>query len=270
VEHNDWSQDRAEFAARAPDAPHPAGDPGRSPLARQFAELTRRLLRADTVGDVLTQVAHAASVVFPDVHLVSVTLRSEDGRLHTPVETDPMASELDDLQYGYGEGPCFDAAQRPELAYTHSPDLRSDSQWPRFGREAADRGYLSVLSTALAPDAVPSRLSGALNLYSKEADKFAEEVTHDQALLLDTHASLALAGIEAVRMAELREIQLRRALDSRDVIGQAKGILMHRRGISAEQAFDLLRRSSQDLNVKLAELARLLATRHTELDLPAR
>jgi AmiR/NasT family two-component response regulator len=71
-------------------------------------------------------------------------------------------------------------------------------------------------------------------------------------------------------MAELREIQLRRALDSRDVIGQAKGILMHRRGISAEQAFDLLRRSSQDLNVKLAELARLLATRHTELDLPAR
>jgi AmiR/NasT family two-component response regulator len=61
---------------------------------------------------------------------------------------------------------------------------------------------------------------------------------------------------------------LRRAIDSRDVIGQAKGILMQRRGIGADEAFVLLRRTSQQLNVKLAELARTLATRHTELDLP--
>ena len=52
------------------------------------------------------------------------------------------------------------------------------------------------------------------------------------------------------------------------MIGQAKGILMDRRGMTADEAFDVLRRTSQDLNVKLAELAHTLAARHTELDLP--
>ncbi|MFC0111477.1 ANTAR domain-containing protein [Kibdelosporangium aridum] len=58
-----------------------------------------------------------------------------------------------------------------------------------------------------------------------------------------------------------------KAIDSRDVIGQAKGILMARRGITAEKAFDELRRASQNLNIKLTEVARLLATHHTELDI---
>ncbi|WP_146073598.1 ANTAR domain-containing protein, partial [Amycolatopsis sp. CA-126428] len=62
----------------------------------------------------------------------------------------------------------------------------------------------------------------------------------------------------------------RKAIDSRDVIGQAKGIIMARRGVSADAAFDILRRTSQDLNVKLADLARTLAGRHTEIDLPTR
>jgi hypothetical protein len=125
-----------------------------------------------------------------------------------------------------------------------------------------------VLSTALLPDVTPPRLSGALNVYSAAPGVLGDELTRDQALLLATHASLALAGTEAVRLAELRETHLRRAIDTRNVIGQAKGILMQRRGITADEAFDLLRRTSQDLNVKLAELAHTLATRHTEIDLP--
>lgn len=266
---NDWSRDKAEFVARAADAPHPAGDPERSPLARQFAELTRRLLRADTVAEVLTQVVHATSLVIPDAQLVSMTLRDDNGQLHTPVETDPVGSKLDDLQNTYREGPCFDAARHPSLTYVHSPDLRSDPRWPLFGPDAADRGYLSVLSTALLPEVTPPRLSGALNIYSTATGRLGDENTPDQALLLATHASLALANTEAVRLAELRAAHLQRALDTRDVIGQAKGILMQRRGIDADEAFDLLRRSSQDLNVKLAELARTLATRHTELEPPA-
>ncbi|MDT7798847.1 MAG: hypothetical protein QOI78_2280, partial [Actinomycetota bacterium] len=67
---------------------------------------------------------------------------------------------------------------------------------------------------------------------------------------------------------ELEATHLRKAVESRDVIGQAKGILMQRRGITADEAFDVLRRASQELNVKLADLARTLADRHTELDLP--
>jgi hypothetical protein len=265
-----WSQDKAEFAARPADAPHPAEDTAASPLAAQFAQLARLLLTADNVADVLSHIVRATLAVVPDAHLVSVTLRSDDGMLHTPVESDPVGTKLDELQYHHSEGPCFDAAKEPGPAFTYSPDLTSEPKWRLFGPEAAERGYYSVLSTAMLPDVTPPRLSGALNIYSHQRDRLGDEATRDRALLLATHASLAVATTEAVRLAELRETQLRKALETRDVIGQAKGILMQRRGFTAEEAFDLLRRTSQDLNVKLAELARTLTSRHTELDLPDR
>ncbi|HEY0805910.1 MAG TPA: GAF and ANTAR domain-containing protein, partial [Pseudonocardiaceae bacterium] len=146
-------------------------------------------------------------------------------------------------------------------------DLAVAPEWPRFGPAAAALGMRSVLAVALLPDARPPQLTGALNLYSRERDGLTEG-DRDIALLLATHGSLALATTQALTAAELHAAQLRAAIDSRDIIGQAKGILMHRRGISADEAFDLLRRTSQSMNVKLADLARTLATRHLELDLP--
>ncbi|WP_239154848.1 ANTAR domain-containing response regulator [Amycolatopsis sp. FDAARGOS 1241] len=108
---------------------------------------------------------------------------------------------------------------------------------------------------------------GALNVYSRTTNGL-DKADRDALLLLATHASLALATTDAVTRAELEVAHLRKAIASRDVIGQAKGIIMARRGVSADEAFDLLRHTSQDLNIKLAELARTLTDRHTELDLP--
>jgi hypothetical protein len=270
MHHDDWARDKAAFIVRPADAPHPAGADEQSPLALQFAQLTSTLLNTDTVAGVLEQVVRATFAVVPDADTVSVSLRSTDGALHTPVETDPLAVKLDDLQNQYGHGPCFEAARKEGTSYTYSGDLATEEDWPQFGPAAAELGYLSVLSTALVPDAAPPRLSGALNIYCNRPRKLGNETTRAQALLLATHASLALARTEAVRLAELRETHLRRAIESRDVIGQAKGILMQRRGFSADDAFDLLRRTSQELNVKLVDLAHTLASRHTELDLPGR
>jgi hypothetical protein len=237
-------------------------------LGQQFAELTRTLLDATpTVGGVLELVVRAAADLVPHADLVSVTLRDPDGRFSTPVETDPVAVRLDELQYACGEGPCVEAARPDGPAIGWSQDLGRDPRWPAFGPGAAAHGYHSVLATALVPGARPPRRSGALNIYSREPDAF-DGAAVDAALLLATHASLALAHTEAVVTADLKAAHLRRAVDSRDVIGQAKGILMQRRGITAEEAFDVLRRASQDLNVKLADLAGTLAARHTELDLP--
>jgi hypothetical protein len=265
---DDWSRDKAEFVTSPPDSPHPRGDQEHSPLARQLAVLTRTLLDTETVADVLELVMRTTFAVIPNADVVSVSLRADDGKLHTPVETNPVGAELDALQNHYGQGPCLDAARKDGLAYTYSGDLSTEPKWPQFGPAAAELGYVSVLSTALVPDATPPRLSGALNVYSRIPGTLGDQSTRDAALLLATHASLALANTHAVHLAELRETQLRQALATRDVIGQAKGILMHRRGISADDAFDLLRRTSQDLNIKLAELAHTLAARHTELDLP--
>jgi GAF domain-containing protein len=241
--------------------------PGGSTLAEQFVVLTRALLEPGTVAGVLERVVFAARALVPGADLVSVTLRSDDGAFHTPVWTDEVADALDQLQYRFGEGACVEAARPDGPAMALSDELGDDPRWPRFGSAAATLGFHSLVSTALLPDATSPRLSGALNVYSREPAAFSPK-DRDVLLLLATHASLALATTRAVRRSELEAEQLRRAIDSRDVIGQAKGILMARRGISADEAFELLRRTSQDMNLKLRELAHTVVGRREELDLP--
>jgi GAF domain-containing protein len=266
----EWTEDKTRFVA---DTRSVSGDgerppfngPGSplGPLAQQFAVLARSLLQADTVADVLRRIVGTAREVVPGADLVSVTMRSPAGGFTTPVETDPLALRLDELQYRYDEGPCVDATRIPGLGIAISDDLGAGREWPRFGPAAAKHGVGAVLSTALQPDSDPPRC-GALNIYSYRPGGL-NHADRDIALLLATHASIALAATEALTAAELQTVQLREALRSRDVIGQAKGILMQRRGISADEAFEVLRRSSQQLNIKLAELAATLASRHTEL-----
>ncbi|HEY0450847.1 GAF and ANTAR domain-containing protein [Actinophytocola sp.] len=233
-------------------------------LGRQFGSLTRALLDSGSVVSVLERVVFAAREIVPGADLVSVTLRSPDGAFHTPVETSGVASDLDQLQYRFGEGACVEAARPAGPAMAASDDLAADPRWPRFGPAAAALGFRSLVSTALLPDAARPQLSGALNVYSRRPHGIAP-AERDVLLLLATHASLALATTRAVTRGELKAEQLRRALDSRDAIGQAKGILMARRAISAEEAFDLLRRTSQDVNVKLRDLAEAVTTHGVEL-----
>jgi GAF domain-containing protein len=266
----DWAADKDRFITDArlvaEVVPVPAVDvsPVGSPLVEQFTVLTRSLLDASTVGEALERVIVACTKAIPAVDVASVTLRTPDGKFYTPVETHEIAYELDQVQYATSEGPCVDAARLPGPALAYSDDLAVDEDWPVFGPAAAERGMGSLLSTALLPDARPPRLTGALNLYSRTVRGFSVE-DRATALLLATHASLALAATQAHTSAELNAVQLKKAIDTRDVIGQAKGILMHRRGITADEAFDVLRRTSQQLNVKLADLAVTLAERHGDI-----
>jgi hypothetical protein len=262
---NSWVRDRRRFVANADEASRQGVPPTRDhgfplgPLGCQFARLTAALLNAPTVQDVLEQVVDATVSVASQADVVSVTLRSPDGRFHTPIATHSVAQLLDACQYELGEGPCVTAALNPGPGFAVWPvHCHADSPWPGFTQAARKLGVEAVLSLSLLPTPVPPRLSGALNLYSESPDGL-DAIDRDAILLLATHASLALATTEAVTSAKLREAQLHQAIDSRDVIGQAKGILMSRRNISAEEAFDILRASSQNLNVKLAEVAKVLA-----------
>lgn len=119
-----------------------------------------------------------------------------------------------------------------------------------------------MLATAVLPEARPPALSGALNLYSLPTSQLAL-ADRDLALLLATHASLALAHTSAVHTGEIEKGRLHTAIESRDVVGQAKGILTARRGISADEAFDGLRGTSQHLNVKLVQPASPAEPPHT-------
>jgi len=266
----EWERDRDRFVGAMGAGPiDVAGDldglDDAGPLSREFATLTHSLLSATTVGEVLTQVVYAARRIIPGVHLASVTLRESDGTFHTPVETDPVAVELDQEQYRSGRGPCVESARPDGPAMAAGDDLGTDERWPEFASACVRAGFRSVLATSLLPDGSPSQLPGALNLYSRGRRAFVP-ADRDRALLLATHASLALATTAAVSAADLERSQLRTAIASRDVIGQAKGILMARRGLTADEAFDVLRRTSQDVNVKLIDLATTVTERPEALD----
>lgn len=274
----EWQDDHDEFVKRdtehraAGQQDYPGGDTvaaGRTvdgPLAEQFVALAQDLFavppEAGVIG-VLDRVVHHGAALVPAADVVSVTLRQHDGAFLTPAETDPLANLADQVQYEYGEGPCVEATATPGLGLTASSNLADDPQYPRFGPRAAELGFAALFATGLFPGGNPPRL-GALNYYSYTAGAL-DELDRDIALILAAHAAVALHAARTLETEQLKNAQLTEGLQSRDVIGQAKGILMERRGCDAGQAFDILRRASQDLNVKLRDVAATVAERRAEL-----
>jgi GAF domain-containing protein len=130
-------------------------------------------------------------------------------------------------------------------------DVETDTRWPEFGRAAAKSGVLAVLCVPLV---LNGQAVGTLNLYSKTTHGFTE-AGEETARLFSEQAAVACVNAEVYwRTYNLTE-HLREALESRDVIGQAKGILMARRGCTPDAAFEALRKASQRRNVKLRDVA---------------
>ena len=136
----------------------------------------------------------------------------------------------------------------------YAEDLAGDPRWPNFGPEAAGSGVRSVLALCLMGEGT---VVGALNLYARFPLAFGA-VDRARGLVLAGLAGLALSVAEAHDEELRRAENLRQALVTRQLIGQAQGILMERERITAEQAFDILRRASQHLNTKLREVAQEL------------
>ncbi|WP_246632039.1 ANTAR domain-containing protein [Pseudonocardia nigra] len=264
----EWVEDRLRFALGdrdldpGSDGP-PDGTAAVGPLAGEFVRLATVLADATTVHGVLERVVHAGRNVVPGADLVSVTMRAPGG-FHTPVQTDELASRLDEVQYRFDEGPCVEATRTAGLGLSFCADLGAGEEYPRFGPAAARLGVRSVLAVGLFPHGGDAPRMGALNFYSHEVGGL-DEVDRDIALVLAAHAATALAATTVCATAELEAAQLRQALSTRDVIGQAKGILMERRKISADEAFEALRAASQALNIKLTQVAQTLVERRTEL-----
>lgn len=161
-----------------------------------------------------------------------------------------LARKIEAMEYEIGEGPCLDAIW--EVSRFESSDLREQSSlWPTFAARAIEAGVESMLAFRLF---VSDETLGALDLYGSRRGAF-DEAARAFGTVFAAHAALALAG-EQVHQHDLEVADgLRQALLTRDVIGQAKGILMVKRRIDADSAFDLLRASSQDQNAKLRVVA---------------
>ncbi|MDN5861753.1 MAG: ANTAR domain-containing protein [Pseudonocardia sp.] len=219
-------------------------------LGSRLAELACELRSDPDEAAVTRRVVAAAVREVPGTDFAGVTVVTSGGAA-TSACTDPLVAQLDSRQDAAGQGPCLDAARAVEPI--RADDLATDERWPDFARHAAGLGVWSVLACPLF---VERGCIGALTLYGRSAGAFPADADHVGALL---------AAHAAVAMVTSRErANLRTAVDSRDVIGQAKGILMERHKIDARRAFAMLVAFSQDHNVKLRELAERL-TRTGEL-----
>jgi ANTAR domain/GAF domain len=225
-------------------------------LVASFAQLARQLFGPEDVAGALPQVLKFTTDAVAGCDWASVTLWRH-GRVIDVVSSDPVAAELDDIQFGTGIGPAAEALQSQNPV--HVTDLADSPRWPVLAATAAQLGVASCLSHGLFVHQ-PAQWSplGTFTLYSATPAAFSDEDQEFGSLLA---AYLAVAVAMAHRREEVdhREAALHRGLSTRDVIGQAKGILMERQRLSAGDAFDLLRRASQRLNRKLVDVAEHLA-----------
>jgi GAF domain-containing protein len=213
-----------------------------------FEELGRISFAAHSLESVLQTVTAAASRVLPGEPLTSVTIISDD-RPTTVAASGDLALELDRVQYRLGDGPCVSAAstgRTSEIVHTGS-----DGAWPDFAAVAAAAGCASVLSFPLP---VREKVAGALNVYNREFT-VADERTRALVSRFADYAVVPVSNMYLYENAVERAEHLAAALDSRAVIDQAKGILMERYKLTADQAFQALTRVSMETNTKVRDIA---------------
>jgi GAF domain-containing protein len=214
-----------------------------------MAELARQTAAPRTLEEVLADVTAAAVELIPRADVSGVLLVKRGGGFESLGDTDGLAWQLDKLQNDFGEGPCARAALGETVV--RADDLRAESRWPRYAPAAVEHGVLASLSFKLF---TADRTAGALNLFSFEAGPWDTEAE----IIGSVFAAHAAAAILAARHGE----QLESAVSTRDRIGQAKGIIMERFGVDDIRAFELLRRLSQEGQVKLVDIAqRVIDTR---------
>jgi hypothetical protein len=270
VEVRDAAQRQRQHAARARDRERAdradARTHGTSPiwssefygpgLAAQFALLTRELFASRDLAHTIERVQTFALDALPGCVASGVTiLGNAVPTLH--ITSDAVAQRLDELQFELGHGPAVDAVDGG--VPVGAADLAQDHRWAGLAAAARDLGICSTLAYGLSvPREDHWQPLGVFTLYAEEPAGFDGEAS-ELGDLLATYLAVA-AGFDRDRTdLARREAALHRALGTRDVIGQAKGILMERRHLRAGEAFDILRRTSQRLNVRLNQVAEQLA-----------
>ncbi|MBQ6641449.1 MAG: GAF and ANTAR domain-containing protein [Saccharopolyspora sp.] len=220
----------------------------RHELARVMSTLARNLEAETNEEETLGAVVQTAVNTVPGVWAGGIT-QVHRRQVHARVPTDEVVRKCDEAQQELGEGPCLDAIWQHETVVVD--DMNGETRWPWFAARASELGVGSLISFRLF---VQDDTLGALNLYGGHEVRFGEEVKTIGEIFA-AHAALALSGARYYR-------QLSEAMTSRDNIGQAKGLLMCQHDLTAQQAFDLLVRASQQSNIKLTEVAAWVVAEH--------
>ena len=228
----------------------PAGVEG---VHRRIAELVQQLHgRTDADAEtVLAELVEHAAAEIPGADCAGVTITRNSKKIETPAATHKWPIVPDEIQERYREGPCLTAAW--EERTVHVPDLARDERFPNYRRDALEQTPIrSIMAFQLF---IADETIGAINVYAEKPNSFGAE-SREIGLIFAAHSSVAWNSAR-------RDEQFKQALASRDIIGQAKGMIMERYSVDAVQAFALLRKLSQDSNVPLIEIATDLTRKAT-------
>ncbi|CAM3142483.1 GAF domain-containing protein [Williamsia muralis] len=223
-------------------------------LAAALASLAQGVTTSRNVDDALSAVTTAATDLLDGADcadILVISRRKKQFRSHAA--TSSLPRKMDDLQEQFGQGPCIEAATGATMVRVD--DFSTETRWPQFCQAAAEMGVTSMLSFKLytAPGVI-----GALNIFGKAVSAFSDR-DEEIGLMLATNGAVALQLVT-------NRTQFESALASRDLIGQAKGMIMERFGIDAVQAFALLTKLSQDSNTPVAHISAQLVEQGPVID----
>lgn len=216
-------------------------------LSAAYAELQNLILDGPDVTDFLHQLAVLASAIVPGTHC-GITLR-RDGQVATVAHSDGVAMRMDEIQYVRGRGPCLEAIHQETRIEV--PDMSTEDRWGDYPGYALSNGIHSVFSLPLTLD---GHTRGALNLFATAPHAFTD-ADINRAEAFTAQAATALTILLRHASHTVLDDELREALATRAVIDQALGILMVTRKISARDAFEILRHTSQNTNRKVSTIA---------------
>jgi len=225
-----------------PSAQDTGGSDGEDELAVLLSEFARSAQQQGDPDSTLTEIVRAAVALVPGCDEGSISVVLGRRKVVSQAASGRLPEVVDALQMRLGEGPCLDAAYEQETVRV--VDMAAETRWPVFAREASDAGAGGMLSFQLY---VEDDNLGALNLFSYRAGAFTDESEH-VGLLFAAHAAVAYAAAR-------QKAKLTRTVATRQLIGQAQGIVMERHRLTADQAFSLLVRASQHTNTKLRDIA---------------
>ena len=230
--------------------------PGDRPLPDPrtvFLNLAQIVYDQASYEDVYSAICTTAVQVIPGCDHACITSLRGGGELVTEGATDDVATLIDKYERQTGQGPCLDAIL--DVAYQHDPDITVRSAWPELTELVLEntpvRGMIGYRLL------VGERKAGALNIFSDTADALTKN-SADMGAIVAAFASVTIAGAAANDRADT----LHQGLKSNREIGKAIGLLMATHHVDEDAAFDVLRRTSSQMNIKLAEVARRFVEEH--------
>ncbi|WP_032379566.1 GAF and ANTAR domain-containing protein [Rhodococcoides fascians] len=227
----------------------PSTDP-----ATVFAALADIVYRGSSAEAIYTAICNAAVLIVPHCDHASLMLMRH-GKPVTVAASDDIARVVDDIERATGEGPCLDAITS-EAAQLEA-DFRTPTQWPAMARGVLNR--TPVRGAMGFRVKVDDQKVGALNLFTDQPGVFDTD-SASKAIILTAFTAVTVAAVMNGQEAST----LRDGLESNREIGKAIGLIMALHDVSGDEAFALLRKSSQDLNVKIADLAASVVDRHSK------